>query len=243
MTKQWVELAQPFNYFGDHVMPAGSVGYIREVNSGIEVAFPQSHTSVPISILKPAKLLTVEEAIKIIQAHMGHHCRNGRDLQFNIRFNHFDAPEIIEKHWLRSGYEWDQKYWDAYDEIIENELKGYIGEDYEGGLSKLVPWFEDWRQAGRSGGWLIIKCDYNFVEIIDEDIPTYRDEGHLKDLEYAEDKIIDLAMWIQYIEADIKVAQAGLQNWIKQEECWETQIEEINARLIEDEGDEDEEAA
>lgn len=108
--------------------------------------------------LRQKHLMSYEEALKTLEQYNSHHCKSENLFQFNIKLYHYSIPPIVTEQCEENAV------WDRFYEMLNESLECFMGQNCDYGLSYIIPWVgskagSDWWQAGRSGGWLIVRCD------------------------------------------------------------------------------------
>lgn len=145
------------------IYKAGTNGIITNIENGTLEVITEENRCIyckPFELRK-TRLMSYEEALETLKEYCGHHCKSSDQFQFNIKFYHYRIPNIVSELCR------DDAVWDRYYEILSENLENFMGQNCDYGLNYIIPWLgnkagSDWWQAGRSGGWLVVKCDTDY---------------------------------------------------------------------------------
>ena len=162
------------------ISKAGTNGIITNIENGTLEVITEENRCIYCKLpeLCKTRLMSYEEALETLKEYCGYHCKSSDQFQFNIKFHHYSIPDIVSELCK------DGAVWDRYYEILSENLENFVGQNCDYGLDYIIPWMgskarSDWWQAGRSGGWLVVKCDTDY-------------ESSVESVDYARQQMSDL---------------------------------------------------
>lgn len=193
--------------------------------------------NVPVSFLDLKEGLTPIEAMDIIEEFQGHHCDSYKEYQFNIKMYRARIPQEIY-----DTYDEDLIY-TAYHHLLEDTLMTFVPDSFSDlSVLSFFSWIDTYFIAGRSGGYIVLRCKHNYVddyvETNEEFIATLKDdpddyidyEACLKmtygDLLSAQRELIDFAYDLQMIEKLVELYKNRLYEMINDAQFWHDYLSE-----------------
>lgn len=114
---------------------------------------------------------TKADIAKEIEEFISSHHRGGEAYDFNIKLQKIYVPDAVRR---RLGEEEINR---IAEDLARSDLEAFMDQ-----LQKDFPWIHEWRQEGRSGGWLTIVPDHAVLD----------DYGNIDDLRDAKKRLKDL---------------------------------------------------
>lgn len=217
----FVTLASDILQYGK-ISKAGTNGIITNIENGTLEVITEENRCIyckPLELRK-TRLMSYKEALETLKEYCGHHCKSSDQFQFNIKFHHYHIPNIVSELCR------DDTVWDRYYEILSENIENFMGQNCDYGLNYIIHWLgskaqSDWWQAGRSGGWLVVKCDTDYESSTESVDFTQQQMSDLRDLyDAAEDgedrtdlvkEYKSLASSVKLIRWDIRVLASQLE--------------------------------
>jgi hypothetical protein len=131
-----------------------------------------------------------------ISKYLSKHQRSGEAYEFNIKIRKVNIPDEVREKFSEVQIQ------DIYDFAASQRLK-----DFMDNLKPEFPWIRDWRQDGRSGGWLVIEPD----------AAALNDYGNIEDVRFAKKRFSDL----DEIAARVMAAKSIFVNDMQSGEWWD----------------------
>lgn len=114
---------------------------------------------------------TKADITKEIEGFLSSHNRRGEAYDFDIKLRKIYVPDPVRKRMS------EEEINDIAEQLAQSDLDAFMEQ-----LQEDFPWIHEWRQEGRSGGWLTIVPD---VAVLD-------DYGNVDDLRMARKRANDL---------------------------------------------------
>lgn len=137
---------------------------------------------------------TKADIAKEIEEFLSSHNRRGEAYDFDIKLQKIYVPDSVRR---RLGEEEINR---VADDLAQSDLEAFMDQ-----LKKDFPWIHEWRQEGRSGGWLTIVPDHAVMD----------DYGNVDDLRDAKKRLKDLYEIERQVEEakDQHVADLESKKW------------------------------
>ncbi len=134
---------------------------------------------------------TKADIAKEIEGFLSSHNRRGEAYDFDIKMRKVYVPAPVRKR--------------MSEEAIDEIAQGLAAEDINAFMDQLkkdFPWIHEWRQEGRSGGWLTIVPEAAALD----------DYGRIEDLRYAKKRLNDLYEIEKQVEEGVNQHIATLES-------------------------------
>jgi hypothetical protein len=134
--------------------------------------------------------------------HLSRHQRSGEAYEFDIKIQKINIPDEVRERVS------DSRIGAIFEVEASGRLNAFMDE-----LKNDFPWIHEWRQDGRSGGWLVIEPD---AAALDE-------YGNVEDVRFARKRLSDL----DEIAARVEEAKKALKKDMGSSEWWGGRVKKV----------------